>query len=181
MASSLVSTRGCTPISTSKAIPLLCSVCPDTPRFSDVSHLLTHIASKGHLHHETQTKLKAHQDIVSSVALQQYERWYKENGIESLLVERMKAKQKKEAVRSSRSRDSSASFVPNKASTPEIILPFSPFSSPSRGHGPILTCFVTSLSGDRDERIRRLPSNPSKTNFRRSSPSFLDSWPLTTN
>ncbi|EGR50479.1 uncharacterized protein TRIREDRAFT_58774 [Trichoderma reesei QM6a] len=50
----------------SKQIPLLCTVCPESPRFSDVSHLLTHIASKGHLHHETQTKLKAHQDVAAS-------------------------------------------------------------------------------------------------------------------
>lgn len=89
---------------TNKRIPLLCTVCPDAPRFSDVSHLLTHIASKGHLHHETQTKLKAHQDISASVALQQYEQWYKENGIETLLVERMKAKQVKEAARTKRGR-----------------------------------------------------------------------------
>lgn len=59
--------------SANRQIPLLCSVCPDVPRFSDVSHLLTHIASKGHLHHETQTKLKAHQDIAASVALRRYE------------------------------------------------------------------------------------------------------------
>jgi hypothetical protein len=90
----------------SKQIPLVCSVCPDSPRFSDVSHLLTHIASKGHLHHETQTKLKAHQDIASAVALQQYEQWYKENGIERLLVERMRAKQVKEAAKGRRSRTS---------------------------------------------------------------------------
>lgn len=89
-----------------KQIPLVCSVCPDSPRFSDVSHLLTHIASKGHLHHETQTKLKAHQDIASAVALQQYEQWYKENGIERLLVERMRAKQVKEAAKGRRSRAS---------------------------------------------------------------------------
>ncbi|KAG6050644.1 hypothetical protein E4U39_003516 [Claviceps sp. Clav50 group G5] len=111
MESSLDSTRDCTPVSvstvsTNRPIPLLCTVCPEAPRFSDVSHLLTHIASKGHLHHETQTKLKAHQDIAASVALQQYERWYKENGIETLLVERMRAKQKKEAVKNSRTRDS---------------------------------------------------------------------------
>ncbi|KAK2612422.1 hypothetical protein QQS21_001526 [Conoideocrella luteorostrata] len=106
MASSLGSTRDCTPVTTNKHIPLLCTVCPETPRFSDVSHLLTHIASKGHLHHETQTKLKAHQDIAASVILQQYERWYKDNGIETLLVERMRAKQKKEAIKTSRTRDS---------------------------------------------------------------------------
>ncbi|KAH6978545.1 hypothetical protein EDB82DRAFT_477294 [Fusarium venenatum] len=53
--------------STNRQIPLSCFVCPETPRFSDVSHLLTHIASKGHLHHETQTKLKAHQDIAAAL------------------------------------------------------------------------------------------------------------------
>lgn len=61
-------------VSTSnRQIPLVCTVCPEAPRFSDVSHLLTHIASKGHLHHETQTKLKAHQDIGAAVKLQSYE------------------------------------------------------------------------------------------------------------
>lgn len=90
--------------SSPKQIPLYCSVCPDHPRFSDVSHLLTHIASKGHLHHETQTKLKAHQDLAATIALQEYEQWYRENAIEALLVERLKAKQVKEASRNRRSR-----------------------------------------------------------------------------
>jgi hypothetical protein len=92
------------PISTptNRQIPLLCSVCPETPKFSDLSHLLTHIASKGHLHHETQTKLKAHQDITAALALQQYEQWYREFGIETLLVERLRAKQVKEAARGRR-------------------------------------------------------------------------------
>ncbi|KAL7909234.1 hypothetical protein GGI35DRAFT_449383 [Trichoderma velutinum] len=99
-----VVTAGSSSGSSSKQIPLHCTVCPETPRFSDVSHLLTHIASKGHLHHETQTKLKAHQDAAASVSLQRYEQWYKDNGIEGLLVERMKAKQLKEAARSKRAR-----------------------------------------------------------------------------
>ena len=86
----------------SRQIPLLCHVCPENPRFSDVSHLLTHIASKGHLHHETQTKLKAHQDLNSSMALQLYEQWYRDNGIEALLVGRMKAKQDKETAKARR-------------------------------------------------------------------------------
>lgn len=87
-----------------KHIPLFCSVCPDNPRFSDVSHLLTHIASKGHLHHETQTKLRSRQDMAASIALQDYEKWYRDNGIEDLLVERLKAKQVKEAARNKRIR-----------------------------------------------------------------------------
>jgi hypothetical protein len=96
-----------------RSIPLLCSVCPDTPNFSDVSHLLTHIASKGHLHHETQTRLKSHQDLSASLALQRYEIWYKEHGIEALLVDRLKAKQVKEAARRKRTRPS-APIVPVK-------------------------------------------------------------------
>lgn len=90
----------------SKSIPLLCTVCPEAPRFSDVSHLLTHIASKGHLHHEAQTRLKSHQDSAASLTLHQYEQWYREHGIEALLVERMKAKVIKEASRVKRSRGS---------------------------------------------------------------------------
>lgn len=96
-------------------IPLICTVCPESPRFSDVSHLLTHIASKGHLHHETQTKLRAHQDLVSAVALQQYEQWYHENGIETLLVERLKAKQVKEAMKGRLHRANVASKPANVA------------------------------------------------------------------
>lgn len=109
-----VVTTGSSSGSSSKQIPLLCSVCPETPRFSDVSHLLTHIASKGHLHHETQTKLKAHQDISASISLQQYEQWYKENGIEGLLVERMKAKQLKEAARNKRARGATTALTSSK-------------------------------------------------------------------
>ena len=97
-------------IGAQKKIPLLCFVCPETPRFSDNSHLLTHISSKGHLHHETQTKLRAHQDAVSAMAAQQYDQWYQENGIEPLLVERMRTKQLKEASRNKRIR--APSMVP---------------------------------------------------------------------
>ena len=88
-------------------IPLLCCVCPDTPRFSDLSHLLTHIASKGHLHQETQTKLKAHQDLAAATALSKYCQWYEQYSIESLLVERMRAKQLKETAKIKRSRNNS--------------------------------------------------------------------------
>ncbi|RCI15650.1 hypothetical protein L249_3585 [Ophiocordyceps polyrhachis-furcata BCC 54312] len=101
---SLAATRGNTPSSATKQIPLLCIVCPEAPRFSDVSHLLTHIASKGHLHHEKQTKLNSHQDLTASALLNQYGQWYKDNGIEALLVERLRAKQMKEAAKTRRTR-----------------------------------------------------------------------------
>ncbi|PHH82610.1 hypothetical protein CDD82_5454 [Ophiocordyceps australis] len=101
---SLATSGGSTLGSGGRQIPLLCSVCPEAPRFSDVSHLLTHIASKGHLHHETQTRLKRNQDLASLALLEQYEQWYRDNGIEALLVERMKAKQQKEAAKARRVR-----------------------------------------------------------------------------
>lgn len=96
-----------TPNPASRNIPLECLVCPNTPRFSDASHLLTHIASKGHLHYETQTKLKAHANIEVQRKLRLYEEWYRDNGIEALLVDRLKAKEVKEAARNKRNRASS--------------------------------------------------------------------------
>lgn len=122
---SLALARGGTPNSASKQIPLLCNVCPETPRFSDVSHLLTHIASKGHLHHETQTRLKSHQDVAASIALGEYEQWYKENGIETLLVDRMRAKQLKEAARNRRSRGSTPTPSSKVSTSPPINVPSS--------------------------------------------------------
>ncbi len=110
-------------VGTIRNIPLICTVCPESPRFSDVSHLLTHIASKGHLHHETQTKLRAHQDLVAAVSLQQYEQWYAENGIEALLVERLKAKQLKEAMKSRMHRANTTSkpaYPTSRVSRPKL-------------------------------------------------------------
>lgn len=95
-----------------RQIPLQCCVCPRSPAFSDVSHLLTHIASKGHLHHETQMKLRSHQEVSSAMALRQYEAWYTRYNIEDLLVERMKAKQIKEAARQRGKRPTSLTTVP---------------------------------------------------------------------
>lgn len=91
-----------------KTIPLLCCICPDVPRFSDVSHLITHIASKGHLHQVAQTKLKSHTDSDSSVKLQRYDSWYRAYGIESFLVVRMNTKKAKAAAGGKQRRDSSA-------------------------------------------------------------------------
>lgn len=93
---------------TPRQIPLECCVCPETPRFSDVSHLLTHISSKGHLHHEAQTRLKSYEDDDSSLTMQRYERWYTDYDIEALLLGRLKAKQGKEAAKNKRGRGASA-------------------------------------------------------------------------
>lgn len=140
-------------LGTPRNIPLICTVCPDSPRFSDVSHLLTHIASKGHLHHETQTKLRAHQDLVAAVALQQYEQWYHENGIETLLVERLKAKQVKEAMKGRLHRAN----VANKPSNP------APRVSHQTLHNEIFSNLITRAKNEQDGRPTNRTSTLHKT------------------
>lgn len=76
-------------------IPLHCYVCPKKPDFSDVSHLLTHIASKGHLSHHMKTKLRAGNDPNAEEALAEYNEWYEEWNIEELMRERMNQKERK--------------------------------------------------------------------------------------
>ena len=78
-------------------VPLLCNICPKEPEFSDVSHLLTHVASKGHLSQHNKAKLRAHQDASLREKLQAYDRWYHRHQIERLLSERMLAKDSKDS------------------------------------------------------------------------------------
>ena len=80
-----------------ETIPLHCSVCPREPKFSDVSHLLTHFNSKGHLHYLQQVKLRAISDPAASNQMQVFSTWYNKWNIDSLLADRLAAKDKKEA------------------------------------------------------------------------------------
>ncbi|KAF9879731.1 hypothetical protein CkaCkLH20_02542 [Colletotrichum karsti] len=72
-------------------IPLLCCVCPSTPRFSDVSHLLTHLSSKGHLHILNTTRLTSLADFSALQTITDFDKWYDANGLHQLLAERLKA------------------------------------------------------------------------------------------
>ncbi|KAK8256382.1 hypothetical protein IWZ00DRAFT_486202 [Phyllosticta capitalensis] len=76
-------------------IPLHCSICPKKPTFSDVSHLLTHVASKGHLSHYYKIKVKAAGEPECQTQIEAYDRWYSEWGVEELMSERMNLKEKK--------------------------------------------------------------------------------------
>ncbi|OHE98975.1 hypothetical protein CORC01_05665 [Colletotrichum orchidophilum] len=81
--------------SASPRIPLVCIVCPNTPRFSDLSHLLTHLSSKGHLQTQNDVRIRANDDLAASEAITTYDKWYKDNGIERMLAERLRAKDEK--------------------------------------------------------------------------------------
>lgn len=76
---------------------LNCTICPKKPSFSDVSHLLTHIGSKGHLAHLHSLQVRSHQEIAAARNLSAYNQWYGDHGLAALLSERMQQKEQKQA------------------------------------------------------------------------------------
>jgi hypothetical protein len=77
------------------SIPLQCTICPKKPKFSDLSHLLTHISSKSHLAHRFRAELRARDDRIALEEVRQYDSWCERYGINALLAERMAAKERK--------------------------------------------------------------------------------------
>lgn len=77
-------------------IPLVCFVCPKNSHFSDLSHLLTHISSKGHLHNMFQLNLSRDVDEDAESTLAKFEDWYTENGISALLRARKSAREQRD-------------------------------------------------------------------------------------
>lgn len=76
-------------------IPLHCSICPKRPNFSDVSHLLTHIASKSHLSHYYKVKIRAATDHEARRQVHSYDRWYDDWDVETLMQSRLAVKDEK--------------------------------------------------------------------------------------
>lgn len=69
-------------------IPLICSICPKNTRFSDVSHLLTHIASKGHLANMFKLDIAKYTDDEARERLEEYQTWFDHHNIRELLRNR---------------------------------------------------------------------------------------------
>ncbi|KAK7632387.1 hypothetical protein IWX47DRAFT_786577 [Phyllosticta citricarpa] len=99
----------------SSGIPLHCSICPKRPNFSDVSHLLTHVASKGHLSHYYKIKVKAASEAECQRQIEAYDRWYAEWGVEDLMSERMNLKEKKRT----RTRAASEPYLMQTSNAPQ--------------------------------------------------------------
>jgi hypothetical protein len=76
-------------------IPLLCNICPKKPKFSDVSHLLTHIASKGHLSNYYKVKVRSTHEEDSRLTIEAYDQWYADWKVEELMSDRMNQKDKR--------------------------------------------------------------------------------------
>ncbi|KAF7515345.1 hypothetical protein G7054_g14618 [Neopestalotiopsis clavispora] len=69
-------------------IPLICTICPKTSKFSDVSHLLTHIASKGHLSNMFKLDIAKVADADAQRRLDEYQAWFDQHNIRGLLQDR---------------------------------------------------------------------------------------------
>jgi hypothetical protein len=80
-------------------VPLLCNLCPKTPQFSDVSHLLTHISSKTHLSNRFKMQIRSQGEPEARIQLETFDNWYAENGIEDLLSDRLAMKEEKKRVK----------------------------------------------------------------------------------
>ncbi|OBT77893.1 hypothetical protein VF21_03209 [Pseudogymnoascus sp. 05NY08] len=85
------------------AVPLNCSLCPKNPQFSDISHLLTHISSKGHLSCRFKLQIRCQAEPEARSQLDAYDAWYADNSLEELLAERLATKEQKNTVKRMRS------------------------------------------------------------------------------
>jgi hypothetical protein len=90
-------------------IELTCSLCPKTPNFSDISHLLTHISSKSHLSHRFKLQIRAQSEPEAKEKLDTFDYWYHDNNLDALLAERLAAKENKKSVKERKQRVSNAS------------------------------------------------------------------------
>lgn len=84
---------------------LQCNICPKHPNFSDLSHLLTHVGSKGHLSHYFKAQVRGRQEPAVREQLRVYDNWYQVNQVEKLLSQRMILKDSKNAQKKSRTID----------------------------------------------------------------------------
>jgi hypothetical protein len=84
------------------SIRLQCTLCPKTPQFSDVSHLLTHIASKSHLSHRFKLQIRAQSESAARQQLDNFDEWYRNNNLDVLLSGRMAAKEQKKSSKEKR-------------------------------------------------------------------------------
>jgi hypothetical protein len=80
-------------------IQLRCTLCPKTPQFSDVSHLLTHISSKSHLSHRFKLQIRGQSESTSRQQLDDFDHWYYSNNLDVLLSGRLAAKEQKKAAK----------------------------------------------------------------------------------
>ncbi|KAG7109307.1 hypothetical protein HYQ44_011843 [Verticillium longisporum] len=96
-----------TPLKTTSAVisktrnkanfPLVCYLCDNEPKYSDVSHLLTHLLSRGHARAKGNIEVRSHipGDVEAAQKFAAFQKWQDDNGIGALLSERFLDKNNK--------------------------------------------------------------------------------------
>lgn len=117
------------------SVPLCCNICPKHPGFSDISHLLTHVGSKGHLSHYFKAQVRSRQEPLVRQQLEDYDRWYAQHQIERLLSQRMMLKETKDTqtkpktARKATSASNVAENVAKKSRRSRISSQYPPYSA----------------------------------------------------
>ncbi|KAM0539256.1 hypothetical protein ACHAPP_000179 [Verticillium nonalfalfae] len=77
--------------------PLVCYLCDNEPKYSDVSHLLTHLLSRGHARAKGNIEVRSHipGDVEAAQKFAAFQKWQDDNGIGALLSERFLDKNNK--------------------------------------------------------------------------------------
>lgn len=101
------------PTKTESSTELTCSLCPNTPKFSDISHLLTHVSSKSHLSHRFKIQLRAQSEPEAKEKLDNFDYWYHDSNLDVMLSERLAAKESKKAAKERTARISNVSTASN--------------------------------------------------------------------
>lgn len=99
------------------SVPLVCSICPKKPNFSDKSHLLTHISSKAHLSAKFKLQIRCQTEPQAREQMSDYDNWYAENGLEDLLSERQLAKEVKNSHKRTRPSSSTMQVASGESSS----------------------------------------------------------------
>jgi hypothetical protein len=100
---------------------LNCSICPKQPTFSDTSHLLTHVSSKGHLSNLHKLQVRSYQEISAGHQLAAYNQWYQQHDLGHLLSERMVQKESTRATKRRRATTSTRIIKKDCAKDAEIV------------------------------------------------------------
>lgn len=116
---------------------LNCTICPKLPVFSDTSHLLTHVGSKGHLSHLHKLQVRSHQEVSAGLQLAAYNQWYQDHGLGQLLSERMLLKEAKQATRRANAAARGATVQQQDTKTLDTLVQESPVRRGARGQGKV--------------------------------------------
>ncbi|KAJ5121388.1 uncharacterized protein N7515_009349 [Penicillium bovifimosum] len=142
---------------------LLCIICPGEPRFCDVSHLLTHAASKSHLSHLCKLQLRT-SDPNAVELLKQFHNWVDSHGLAEKLSSRLEKrlekqhKQDKQRKKSGQASTSTFGQTVNRALNVELEESITPAADSASAYlDPRL---VDCHNGEEKKYARFTPSTP---------------------